>query len=98
MHNLDELIITLTLDDDVEVECAVLAILEVKSQEYIALIPLEEEDEAEDESTIFIYRFKEVNGEPELSNIESDEEYDLVEEAFDEWLDAQDFEEIDEEE
>ena len=43
----------------------------------------------------FIYRFEEdENGEPTLDNIEDDDEYELAADAFDEWLDEQDFEEL----
>ena len=34
------------------------------------------------------------NGEPTLDNIEDDDEYELAADAFDEWLDEQDFEEL----
>ena len=34
--------ITLTLDDDTEIECAILTVFPVDAQEYIALLPLDE--------------------------------------------------------
>ena len=34
---------------------------------------------------------------PELENIEDDDEYEAVADAFDEWMDTQDFEDLDEE-
>ena len=34
--------ITLTLDDDTEIECAILTVFPVEKQEYIALLPLDE--------------------------------------------------------
>ena len=98
MHETEELTVTLTLDDNEEVECVILAIFEVTDgeHEYIALTPLEEEDDS-DELSIFFYRFKEMeNGEPVLTNIEDDEEYELVADTFDEWLDFQDFEDLEE--
>lgn len=36
-------------------------------------------------------------GEPELENIVDDEEYEIAADAFDEWMDTQEFEELDEE-
>ena len=42
----------------------------------------------------FIYRYEEIDGEPNLSNIEEDEEYDAAADAFDEWLDEQEFNEL----
>ena len=96
MHETEELTVTLTLDNDEEVECVILAIFEVTDldHEYIALTPLEEEDDS-DELTILFYRFKEMeDGEPELSNIEDNEEYERVAETFDEWLDLEDLEDF----
>jgi len=94
--NEEEMFVTLTLDDDTEVECVVVTIFEVENKEYIALLPTEGE-EAED-GEVFLYAYKEdEEGNPELSSIESDEEYEAVADAFDEWLDSQEFDEIVEE-
>ena len=46
--------ISLTLDDDTEVECAVLTIFPVDSTEYIALLPLDENARIRMEKYIFI--------------------------------------------
>lgn len=94
----ENLTVTLTLDNDEEIECAVLTIYHAGEHDYIALLPLDEEAENED-GEVFIYRFKEnEDGEPDLANIEDDDEYEIAAEAFDEWLDEQEFEEIDGEE
>ena len=91
----EEVTVTLTLDDDTELECAVLTIYEVDGKEYIALLPM---DEAENEDgDVYLYRYSEVDGEPTLENIEDDEEYEAAADGFDEWLDEQEFEELDEE-
>lgn len=37
---------------------------------------------------------KKMKTEPTLDNIEDDDEYELAADAFDEWLDEQDFEEL----
>ncbi len=96
MENQDELMVTLTLDDDTELECIVLGTFEVDSKNYIALLPVEED--ATDEGEVFLYRYTEdADGNPELSNIEDDDEYEAVADAFDEWLDEQEFEELVEE-
>ena len=51
--------------------------------------------EEADEGEVFLYRYSETdNGEPVLDNIESDEEYDIVSDAFDEFLDSQEFDEL----
>ena len=91
----EEVTVTLTLDDDTELECAVLTIYEVDGKEYIALLPM---DEAENEDgDVYIYRYAEVDGEPTLENIEDDDEYEAAADGFDEWLDEQEFEELVEE-
>ncbi|MCI5995507.1 MAG: DUF1292 domain-containing protein [Blautia sp.] len=85
--------VTLTLDDGTVLECAVLTIFPAGDKEYIALLPLDENGENED-GEVYLYRFTEVNGEPQLDNIEDDEEYEIVADAFDELLDSQEFDEI----
>ncbi|MEY8426954.1 DUF1292 domain-containing protein [Lachnospiraceae bacterium 46-15] len=85
--------VTLTLDDGSSLECAVLTIFPAGDKEYIALLPLNENGQNED-GEVFLYRFSEVDGEPQLDNIEDDEEYDIVADAFDELLDSQEFDEI----
>ncbi len=95
-HNHDEAVtVTLTLDNDEVIECAVLTIYEVDEKEYIALLPIDEDGESED-GDVFIYRYVETEeGEPTLENIEDDDEYEAAADAFDEWLDEQEFEELD---
>lgn len=89
--------VTLTLDNDEELECAILTFLEVDENTYIALLPLSEEDTEED-SDVYLYRYIETeDGEPTLENIEDDDEYEAAADAFDEWLDEQEFEDIVEE-
>lgn len=90
----ENLTVTLTLDNDEVLECAVLTIFSTGDRQYIALLPLEDAEDTE-EGDVFIYRFEEdENGEPTLDNIEDDDEYELAADAFDEWLDEQDFEEL----
>lgn len=95
--NEETVTVTLTLDNDEEVECAVLVIYTVDDQDYIALLPIDENGENED-GEVYLYRYNEVDGEPELSNIEDDDEYEAAADAFDEWLDEMEFEELDDEE
>lgn len=89
--------VTLTLDNNEVVECAILTIYEVNDREYIALLPLNEDGE-NDSGDVYLYRYEEEDGEPALDNIDDDEEYEIAADAFDEWLDAQEFEELDDEE
>ena len=88
--------VTLTLDDDSEVECVVLTIFEAGERDYIALLP-EEGPEAE-EGEVYLYRYYEDDGEPRLENIEDDDEYEIVADAFDELLDEAEYDELVEEE
>ena len=93
----EEVTVTLTLDNDEELVCAVLTIYEVDGKEYIALLPMVEEGDDE-EGEVFIYRYVETeDGEPTLENIEDDDEYEAAADAFDEWLDEQEFEDMIEE-
>lgn len=93
----EEVTVTLTLDNDEVIECAVLTIYSVDNKEYIALLPLDEDGDNE-EGDVYIYRYVETeDGEPTLENIEDDDEYEAAADAFDEWLDEQEFEDIVEE-
>lgn len=97
LNNDDEMFVTLTLDDDTEVECIVITIFEAAGKDYIALLPIE--DENEDEGEVYLYRYSEdTEGNPILENIESDDEYEVVADRFDEWLDEQEYDEIVEDE
>ena len=96
--NLDEeMTVELNLDDGTTVVCAIITILEVEGQDYIVLLPLDENGENED-GEVWFYRYSEnpddPNEEPELGFIDSDEEYEAVAEAFDEYLDSVEFDEI----
>lgn len=79
--------ITLTLDDDTEIECAILTVFPVDTQEYIALLPLDENGQNHD-GEVYLYKFSRTEkGDPVLANIESDDEYAKAAEAFDIVLD-----------
>ncbi|MFR5992936.1 MAG: DUF1292 domain-containing protein [Mediterraneibacter faecis] len=96
MNENESLTVTLTLENNEELECAVLNIFEADEKEYIALLPLDENGDNTD-GQIYLYRFID-NGEeeePGLENIEEDEEFDRVSTIFNEWLDTQDFGDID---
>ena len=92
----EEMTVTLELDDG-SVDCAVVTIITVEDKDYIALMPLDENGENED-GEVWFYGYKEnpddPNEEPELIYIEDDAEYEKVEEAFDEYLDNCEFDEL----
>ncbi len=85
--------ITLTLDNDETIECSILTVYEAAGNNYIALLPLNEQGINED-GEVFIYRFKEENGMPVLENIEDDEEYEAASDGFDEWIDSMEYDEL----
>lgn len=90
----EETTVTLTLDDGSEMECLVLNIFTVENQDYIALMPMDAL-ESEEGGEVFLYRFEETeDGELNLGNIENDEEFEMVSEAFDEFLDEKEFDEV----
>lgn len=96
MNENESLTVTLTLENNEELECAVLNIFKADEKEYIALLPLDENGDNTD-GQIYLYRFID-NGEeeePGLENIEEDEEFDRVSAIFNEWLDTQDSGDID---
>lgn len=86
--------VTLTLDDDTELECAVLTIYPAGERKYIALLPLDENGENHD-GEVYLYRFSQEEGQqPVLENIPDDDEYDIAADAFDELLDSAEYDEI----
>lgn len=97
----EEMTVELNLDDGTTVVCAIITILDVDGKDYIVLLPLDENGENED-GEVWFYRYSEnpddPNEEPELGFIDSDEEYEAVAEAFDEYLDTVEFDEIVEDE
>ncbi len=97
----EEMTVDITLENDEIVTCAVITILEVDGKDYIVLLPLDENGN-NDDGEVWFYGYSEnpddPNEEPELSYIEDDEEYEAVADAFDEYLDSCEFDEIIEEE
>lgn len=97
----EEMTVELELEDGEKVICAIITILTVQEKDYIVLLPLDENGENTD-GEVWFYHYREdendPDAEPELSYIEDDEEYEAVADAFDEYLDAQEFDELVEEE
>lgn len=93
----EEMTVELELDDGTNVNCAVITILTVNSKDYIVLLPLNEEGENED-GEVWFYRYSEnpddPNEEPVLDYIDDDDEYEAVGDAFDEYLDNCEFDEL----
>ena len=83
-ENLPYMVIPIEMEDGSEVECEVLAIFPVAGKQYIALIDKDNED-----SDIWMYRFVPV-GEEEfnIEDIEDDKEFEKVEDAFNQMVEA----------
>ena len=92
----DDMFVTLDLDDGSSVECQILTIFEADGRDYIALLPLDENGDTNEDGEVFIYRYSEdAEGNPSLENIEDDDEYEVVSDRFDELLDEAEFEDLD---
>lgn len=94
--NDEEMYVDLDLDDGI-VTCSIVAIFSTAGKDYIALLPLDENGENAD-GDVWIYGYKEdpehPETEPEILYIEAEEEYEIAADAFDEYLDAQEFDEL----
>lgn len=84
-----EMFVTLDLDDGSQLECQILTIFDVDNQNYIAMVPVDN-----DEEVIFYRYFEDEEGNPSLENIDSDDEFDAVSDRFDELLDEEEFDQM----
>lgn len=72
----EEQYLTVVLENDEELKCSVLSIFEVGEKEYIALLPVGDDQ-------VLLYEYLEHSEEDfELLNIETEEEFEVVEDAF----------------
>lgn len=79
--------------EDTQVECGIIASFPVGDKDYVALLPLEEvEGLSEDE--ILLYGYTRKGDDFELIEIQDDDEFDMVADAFDEMLDEAAFNEM----
>ena len=96
-YEAEEMTVELPMEDGSVITCAVITIFTVEDKDYIALLPLDENGESMD-GEVWLYGYREnpddPNEEPEIIYIEDDDEYDKVDEAFDEYLDKCEFDEI----
>lgn len=97
----EEMTVEMELEDGTVVNCAVITILPVNGKDYIVLLPLDENGDNTD-GEVWFYGYSEnmedSNEEPVLSFIEDDDEYEAVADAFDEYLDNCEFDELVDEE
>lgn len=81
MNYEEEVVITLQLDNGDEIECTVLSMFECESRNYVALLFPEDEN---NELEISLFRCNILEGDiVDIENIETDEEFEKVNEAFD---------------
>ena len=76
----ESLSVTLTLENDEELECDVITIFETDARQYIALLPVNANEDSED-GQIYLYRLI--------------DEFERVSEVFNDWMESQDFGDID---
>lgn len=87
-----EMTVTLYLDNDEELECEIICIFPVNDREYIALSPLAGGDDA----PVYLYRYAlSEDDEPLIDMIADDDEFDAVSDAYEEWLDTQEYDTLD---
>lgn len=82
-HEEETEIMYLTLEDGTKIKSEVVTIFEVDEKDYIVLLPEENEN-------VYLYRYEEVQGEPEVSIIEDDDEYDKAAEVYNSMLEEDD--------
>ncbi len=90
--------VELDLDDGRTVTCDYITVLEVEGNSYVALTPRTEDGDEAEETDVWFYGLsgdlEDMEHEPELVYIEDDETYEKVLDAFDEFLDDQEFNEL----
>ena len=91
----EEMTVDLELDTGT-VTCEIITIFTVAGKDYIALLPKGHEEAPE--GGVWFYGYSEnpedPNEEPELRYIDDEEEYEAVMDAFDEYLDECEFDEM----
>ncbi len=76
-NEMEKDIITLEFEDGVEIECEIVGVFEAEGKEYIALVAVDSMDE--EESEVFIYRYKELNDDEfTMDDITDDAEYEMA--------------------
>ena len=92
----EPMIVTLEYDDGTVVETKVMGVFDVDDKEYIALIP----DDGSDD--VYLYGYAEIDDDDgeefELIDIEDEDEFDRVVEAFDALMGFESEEELDDDE
>jgi len=75
--------LVIPMEDGEDKECAILEVFECNGKQYIAVAPIENDELGED---TYVYNYMEDGDEIELTNIEDDDEFEMVAKAFDELM------------
>ncbi|WP_022753903.1 DUF1292 domain-containing protein [Butyrivibrio fibrisolvens] len=94
IENGEEITVDLDLDDGRKVTCATMIILTVNEKDYIVLLPLDKNGQNTDGNVWFYRYINNGSDDAELGYISDDAEYEKVSEAFDEYLDEAEFDEL----
>lgn len=81
----NDVMVTIELDGE-DLDCEILTIFDIEDQDYIVLMPVDENGEPLDDTLVYIYRYFENDGNYSIDNIQSDEEYERVNKRFNELL------------
>ncbi len=93
---IDDIRVTLDTEEG-EIVCRILTIFEVGNQDYIALMPLDENDQDNSEGAVYLYRYAEdEEGLPSVEYIADEDEYEAAADRYDELLDEAFYESLDE--
>ena len=97
LDNDENMTVELTLDDNSTVICKIITILTVDGKDYIALLPETTKEKEDDDVWFYEYSENEndPNEDPVLTFIDDDETYEAVIDAFEEFLDNCDFDDMD---
>lgn len=96
-YDAEDMTVDIELNNGENVSCKIITIMTVGGRDYIALLPIDENGENND-GEVWLYRYSEDKNdpgkEPLIEYIENDDEYEIVEDAFDEYLDEAEFDEL----
>ena len=88
-----DMTVTITVDEGEQIECSVLTVFSADGKDYIALLP--EDGPDADTGMVYLYRLITLeDGSFDLGNIYDDDEFDAAADAFDEYLDNAEFDEL----
>lgn len=84
---MDDIRVTLDTEEG-EIECRILTIFDVDGQDYIALLPLDDKGNDNEEGAVYLYRYAEdEEGLPSVEYIDDEDEYEAAADRYDELLD-----------